>query len=233
MRSVLGQSRGASRFKLFQHLFMTTTADIRALLGSSPSSTELSTYITEIASLSSTASSPVTPDVKSYPDAVYFNYYTLGLSLLFAPINEYKPKSGLKREALRDVDLALDGLDIFNTPPTGTNKAAKPSTTTEYSTYPVSPITLSVSPKTQDGKERATSVSFLPTTNGKDIVEALGEPERKGGGSGPASGGMGIWMDWSKDGIMVELGGEESRGPKAWETGKDAVWRVLSISVPK
>ncbi|EIM92148.1 uncharacterized protein STEHIDRAFT_143586 [Stereum hirsutum FP-91666 SS1] len=209
---------------------MTTTRDFRALLGSSPSSTILSTFITELASLSST--SAVVPDVKSYRDAVYFNYYTLGLSLLFAPINGYKPKSGLKRGDLRDADLALDGLDIFNVPSTGTDKAAKSSTTSEYSTYPVSPITISISPKTQD-KECATSVTFLPSTNGKDIVEALGEPERKGGGSGPASGGMGIWMDWPKQGIMVELGGEESRGPKAWETGKDAVWKVLSVSVPK
>lgn len=211
---------------------MTTTVDIKAFLGSSPSAAELSTYLTELASLSSASSSTVDPDVKSYADAVYFNYYSLGISLLFAPVNGYQPKTGLKREALKDVDLVLEGLDIFNTPPS-TNKAAKSATTTEYSAYPVLPFTISVSPTTKDGKERAASITFLPSTTGKDIVEALGEPERKGGGSGPASGGMGIWMDWSKDGIMVELGGEESRGPKAWETGKDAVWRVISISVPK
>lgn len=222
---------GASCLHPLSASLMSTTTDFRALLGSSPSSAQLSTFITELASLSSTTSSPVVPDVKSYPDAVYFNYYTLGLSLLFSPINGYKPKTGLKREDLRDADLALDGLDIFNTT-VETNKVAKPSTTTEYSTYPVSPITIPVSPKTPD-KECATTVTFSPSTNGKDVVEALGEPERKGGGSGPASGGMGIWMDWPKQGIMVELGGEESRGPKAWETGKDAVWKVLSVSVPK
>lgn len=210
---------------------MTTTVDIRALLGSSPSSTELSSYLTKLASLSSTLSAPVIPDIKSYPDAVYFNYYTLGISLLFIPVNGYKPKTGLQRETLKEDDLVLDGLDLFNTLPS-TDKPAK-STATEYSTFPISPITISVSPKTKDDKERATSVSFLPSTTGKDLVEALGEPERKGGGSSPASGGMGIWLDWAKDGLMVELGGEESRGPKAWETGKDAVWRVISISVPK
>jgi len=28
---------------------------------------------------------------------------------------------------------------------------------------------------------------------------------------------------------MVEFGGDESRGPQAWEKGKDAVWKVISI----
>lgn len=208
-----------------------TTNDIRALLGSSPKSTELSAYLTELASLSSTSSSPIVPDVKSYPDVVYFNYYTLGLSLLFKPVNGYKPKTGMKIEALRDDDLVLDGLDIYNASKPG--ETPKLSTTTHFSSYPIFPITLSVLSKTKDGKERVPSISFLPTTTGKHIVEVLGEPERKGGGSGPASGDMGIWLDWTKDGLMVELGGDESRGPKAWETGKDAVWKLISISQPK
>jgi len=68
---------------------------------------------------------------------------------------------------------------------------------------------------------------------GKDFVAALGEPDRKGGGSGPSSGSIGIWVEWTRDGLMVEFGGDDSRGPQAWERGKDALWRVISVFSPK
>jgi len=57
----------------------------------------------------------------------------------------------------------------------------------------------------------------------------MGEPERKGGGAGPASGSIGIWCDWPKEGIMIEF---DASGPQAWEHGKDTKWRLLTLYRP-
>jgi hypothetical protein len=198
---------------------MMTMSDIRDLLGHSPSSPDLAAYL-------STLSSPVaTPDVKSYPDAVYFNYCSLGLSLLFIPIKGYKPQSGV---SLQDAHLVLDGVDIYNdvfVKPDGKTGSRSPA----YSPYPITPIALTVTPETKEGTPRPSALSVTRNMTGKEFVTALGEPDRKGGGSGPSSGNIGIWVEWSRDGLMVEFGGDDSQGPQAWERGKDAPWRVISI----
>ncbi|KAH9858213.1 hypothetical protein C2E23DRAFT_865143 [Lenzites betulinus] len=208
--------------------------DLKQLLGQKPSSSALSEHISALVSKAAKPES-ITPEVKSYSDAVYFNYYPLGLSILFKPVHGYKPKSGLKREELRDDDLELDGIDIYNVPPPEAGANAARATKSAYTTYPISPIVLSLVPlpPDKDGKARAGEISITPETTGKDFVLSMGEPDRKGGGAGPASGSIGIWCEWAKDGVMVEFGGEESRGPQAWERGKDAVWKVVSIFPPK
>ena len=189
---------------------------MRDLLGYSPSSPDLVTY------LSTLSATQVTPDVKSYPDAVYFNYYSLGLSLLFIPINDYKPRSGLSRQDLQDAHLVLDGIDIYNDD--GKTSSRSPA----YSPYPTTPIALTVTPETKEGTSRPSALSVTRNMTGKEFVATLGEPDRKGGGSGPSSGNIGIWVEWTGDGIMVEFGGED-RGPQAWERGKDAPWKVISF----
>lgn len=211
------------------------------LLGEHPSSQRLSDYITSISSLIDSPD-PIVPEIKSYHDVVYFNYYSLGLSLLFSPQNGYKPATGLKREQLKDGDLVLDSIDIYNIPKPVSSLAegAKLPRLAElaFSTHPVSPFTLFLSPLQipKDGESavtRPSSFDVLPSTSGKDCVSALGEPDRKGGGAGPSSGSIGIWCEWSKGGVMVEFGGDEAKGPQAWERGKDAVWRVITIFTPK
>lgn len=207
---------------------MTTDgSDIRHLFGLHPSSPKLAEYISTLVSLAGAAIVPA-PEVKSYSDAVYFNYFTLGLSTLFTPISGYKPKSGLKREELKDDGLVLDSIDVYNVPPTPDLKA-KPSTILAYSTYPALPLVLTLAPGTVADKPRAEHLDVSRTTTGKDFVGAVGEPDRKGGGAGPSSGSIGIWCEWAKDGIMVEFGGDEARGPQAWERGKDAVWKIITI----
>lgn len=217
------------------------TASPTSLLGERPSSTLLSDFITSLSS-SIAASDASVPEIKSYRDAVYFNYYPLGLSLLFSPQNDYKPTTGLKREELKDSDLVIDSIDIYNVPKpisslAGGGKLPRMAELA-FSTYPISPLILSL-PVQAPPKEGETSsvrpASFDVTsgTSGKDFVAVLGEPDRKGGGAGPSSGSIGIWCEWSKDGVMVEFGGEEARGPQAWERGKDAVWRVVTIFPPK
>ena len=202
--------------------------DIKQLLGAHPSSTELAAHLSSLAALVSKPDA-TSPEVKSYPDAVYFNYFALGLSLLFKPVNGYKPKTGLKWEDLNDSDLVLDGIDIYNV-----IKSAKPGTAKPFSAYPVSPLvlTLSSQPPEKDAKPRPSQFKVNPETTGKEFVSSMGEPDRKGGGAGPSSGSIGIWCEWSRDGVMVEFGGEESRGPQAWERGKDAVWKVISVFPP-
>ncbi|KAH9950447.1 hypothetical protein B0H21DRAFT_776696 [Amylocystis lapponica] len=193
-------------------------ADIQHILGHHPSSEALAAHISSLASTPDAAS----PEVKSYP-----------MPLLFKPINGYKPRTGLKLEDLNDANLVVDGIDIYNAPKPKPGASSKSKS--EYAAYPVSPfiITLSADVLAADSKPRPSNVAIKPDTTGKDFVESMGEPDRKGGGAGPSSGSIGIWCEWSKDGVMVEFGGDESRGPQAWERGKDAVWKIISIFPPK
>jgi hypothetical protein len=197
-------------------------SNLRDLLGHSPSSHQLTQYLS---TLSTTATSP---EIKSYPDAVYFNYYSIGLSLLFVPVNGYKPRSDASRQDLLDTHLVLDGVDVYNSA-SSNNLSGETGHRSAYSPYPITPIVIAISHETSGD---TTGPSFLNITQdlvGKEIVALLGEPDRKGGGSGPSSGSIGIWVEWTRHGLMVEFGGEDSRGPLAWERGKDAPWKVISI----
>ncbi|KAH8099431.1 hypothetical protein BXZ70DRAFT_895087 [Cristinia sonorae] len=199
--------------------------DIKQLLGLHPSSHEISSHISSLVTMIPTRT-PVHPEVKAYPDAVYYNYYPLGLSLQFKPVNGYKPKTAATHDELQPENLVLDGIDIYNVPkpqPGASSSKTKPA----YASYPIDPFDLSRASLLD--KTRPSSLSVSSTTTGKDFVASLGEPDRKGGGAGPSSGSIGIWCEWSKDGVMVEFGGDESRGPQAWERGKDATWKVISI----
>ncbi|KAJ7092577.1 hypothetical protein C8R44DRAFT_816049 [Mycena epipterygia] len=209
---------------------MSVPFKVQSLLGVHPDSDTLTRYISSLG--------PVDPEVKSYPDAVYFNYYTLGLSLLFSPKNGYKPTTGLSRAALRDADLVLEGLDFYNIPkPAPSDPKTKGTSTRKaelaFETYPGTPLMLELADGAtdKDGKvlSRPAQLEVAAETTGKDFVGCLGEPARKGGGAGPSSGSIGIWCEWTRDGLMVEFGGDLAKGPQAWERGKDAVWKVLSV----
>ncbi|RDB29111.1 hypothetical protein Hypma_015680 [Hypsizygus marmoreus] len=215
--------------------------DIRSLFGLPPHSENLTRYLTFLANLVSTPVPP-TPEVKAYSDAVYLNYYPLGLSLLFSPHSGYKPKSGLKFGDLNKEKLALDSIDIYNIPMHSSSDPRSKGTSSRiaelaFSTFPLSPLVLDVAKGVTDKDNkvlvRPSQLELKPGATGREIVQCLGEPERKGGGAGPSSGSIGIWCEWSKDGIMVEFGGDEAKGPQAWERGKDAVWKVITLFPPK
>jgi len=201
--------------------------NVRELLGQSPSSPILAAYLSSLSSHVSSSHVAI-PEIKSYPDVVYFNYYTLGLSLLFIPINGYSP-SAVSRQDLQDTLLVLDGIDIYNNLCADNSDAKTASRSPAYSSYPITPIVLTVLPETKERTPRPSGLAVTRNMAGKEFVEALGEPDRKGGGSGPSSGSIGIWVEWTRDGLMVEFGGDDSRGPQAWERGKDAPWRVISV----
>ena len=162
-------------------------------------------------STTTTTTTDVVPEIKLYPDAVYYNYFQLGLSILFQPAAGYKPGD---RSQLNASKLSLKSIDVYN------------ESGGKYGTYPNYPLDFSHS------STRAISISITAQTPGKDFVRALGEPERKGGGSGPMSGSIGLWCEWSRLGLMVELGGDDVRGPQAWDKGGDATWKTITLFAP-
>jgi len=142
---------------------------------------------------------------------------------------------------LKNEKLALDNIYLYNVPTNKQSDARSKGTSARaaelaFSTYPVSPLELRITPqiKDKDGKvlSRPPKVDVHADTSGKDFVQTLGEPDRKGGGAGPSSGSIGIWCEWSKDGVMIEFGGDEAKGPQAWERGKDAIWKIITIFPP-
>jgi hypothetical protein len=151
----------------------------------------------------------VVPEIKIYPDAVYYNYFQLGISILFQPAAGYKPGDLSQLDTSK---LFLQSIDIYN------------ESEIKYATYPSYPLVFFPS--------STKTLSITPQTSGKDFVSALGEPDRKGGGNGPMSGSIGIWCEWPKLGLMVELGGDDVRGPQAWEKGKDATWKTITLFAP-
>lgn len=212
-------------------------SQMRHLLGLRLSSPILSDYIAQLASRVSSSDATV-PNVKSFSDAVYLNYFPLGLSLLFAPQSGYKPVPGSHLSELNQDKLVLESIHIYNVPtaqPTS-NSARSRRVELAFSIFALLPLNLSLAAeaKDKDGKEtsRPTTLLLKPELTGKDFVGTLHEPDRKGGGAGPSSGSLGIWCEWSNDGIMVEFGGDEARGPQAWERGKDATWKVLTLFAP-
>ena len=209
---------------------MTAKTDIKTLFGLSPTSQNVEEYTSSL-SLLANAGNNDKAQVKAYPDAVFVNYYALGCSFEYRLTNGYKSPSNVQSIAdLQTNDLALDKIDIYNSPyedgESNTAQKTKLSKTAPaFAKYPSLPlaITFSHEPK---------SISVTTESTGKDFVAALGEPDRKGGGAGPSSGSINIWCEWAKEGVMVEFGGRDARGPKAWENGKDAKWKVISFYPP-
>ncbi|KIM34445.1 hypothetical protein M408DRAFT_19352 [Serendipita vermifera MAFF 305830] len=148
------------------------------------------------------------PEVKAYSDGVYLNYYAIGFSLFFIPEEGYRPKaSSLVRERLR-----LKNIDLYNERANSIVKKQK------FSRFLLLPLSF----PTSSGISTITS-----STTGKELVESMGEPPRKGGGEGPSSGSIDIWCEWPALGLMAEF--SSGGGPHAWERGKDATWTVITI----
>lgn len=214
---------------------MANPSDPRYLLGLSPIADALSEYLLELSKLASIEDG-LSAEVKSYPDALYINYYRLGLSLMF--VAKDGSKSIEENDAKGD-KLKLDTIDIYNVDDRkeearmSAGGSSASSIAKSFSSHPVA-LALPLRSTSEDrAADRPLDLNLSPASTGKDIVACLGEPERKGGGAGPSSGSIGIWCDWAREGIMIEFGGDLARGPQAWERGKDAKWKILTLFHPK
>jgi hypothetical protein len=148
------------------------------------------------------------PEIKVYPDVVYHNYLQEGISLSFSPETGYRPSTS----NLDPSRLSVQSIDLYN---------AKGQSKSQFSRFQALPLFLT--------KEENRKMEINGETDGKSFVEFLGEPTRKGGGSGPSSGSIDIWCEWPQYGLMVEFA---LKGPQAWERGKDAPWKVVTIFAP-
>jgi len=146
------------------------------------------------------------PEIKVYSDCVYANYYAAGISLLFSPMPGYRPNAA----SLHHDKLRLESIYLYN------KQSEKSNKNQPFKAFSLFPLSIS----TPNG----VILDIVDSTTGKEMVEALGEPPRKGGGSGPSSGSIDIWCEWP--GLMVEF---SQRGPQAWERGKDAAWKIITI----
>ena len=208
---------------------MAAMTDIRTLFGLPPTSQKVEEYISSL-SLLAHAGDGDKAQLKAYPDAVFINYYALGCSFEYHPTDGYKPASNVRSVAdLQVNNLALDKIDLYNSPyddgePNAAQKK-KSKTAPVFTKYPALPLAITSSHEPK-------SISVTAESTGKDFVAVLGEPDRKGGGAGPSSGSINIWCEWTKEGVMVEFGGRDARGPQAWDKGKDAKWKVISFYPP-
>lgn len=209
------------------------------IFGSQPSSPPIEDFMRPLLPMSAMPK----PELQSYSNAVYMNYHSLGISLLYTPINGYQPTAGTHLEQLRAADLILESLDIYNVAAKvdevdlSKKAGGKPSklANAQYSPYPCFPISVhrAAARTTEDlassSADLGLTLDITPETMGKDFVKFLGEPSRKGGGGGPSVGSIGVWCEWKALGLMVEFGGEEAQG---WERGKDARWAVITFFKP-
>ncbi|KAK0544579.1 hypothetical protein OC846_005721 [Tilletia horrida] len=170
-----------------------------------------------------------------YSDILYLNLYKIGISF--------------QLEADSRFSQVVTAVDIYNHHPKiladEARATKKPRTT--YKPFPALPLPIVLTPKA--GVQTQTTLSLNTETNGTDFFKAWGEPDRKGGGTGPIGRGPAAWMEWSLAlppdpsagrhaptpvQIMVELGGEGARGPRVWESDSAGAspWKVITFSLP-
>ncbi|BGP22474.1 hypothetical protein JCM10295v2_001353 [Rhodotorula toruloides] len=196
----------------------TSLAPVFAL---SPASPEFTAFLGKLSS-----NTPPEAEVKAYPDIVYLNYYSLGLSVSLEPREGFKPGRDLRWEQVRAEAgtgrLEVTGVDVYNhTAVKKSDEPARPSKTTPtYSPFPSFPLLVPHPSKPNS------PLSLMPSSTGSELVSAFGEPTRKGGGASGTS--LGVWTEWEGK-VMVEWA---SSGLGAWDKGGESRWRVLSLFRP-
>lgn len=169
---------------------MLAVADLYPLLGLGPTDETLKVALSALFPGRS-----LLADTKTYPDAVYQNYYALGLSLCFEP-------------AAGTQDFRMVTVDVFNgTPGAATSAGGRKPKGPEYAETSL-PLVLDfaeteiVLPPHKPGEKetrlpREPKVEVGRNTKGREIVRCLGEPSRKGSGSW-----VGVWLEWNAVGLV-------------------------------
>lgn len=110
-----------------------------------------------------------------------------------------------------------------------------------YTSYPIA-----IHYWADDTHER--HLDITPTTKAIDLVQALGEPSRKGGAEagGPTARALGpaMWTEWALSVdvpavgrttlyLLAEYAGEAARARDRWEPGRgsEATWATLALSL--
>ncbi|KAJ3736163.1 hypothetical protein DFJ43DRAFT_1036494 [Lentinula guzmanii] len=120
--------------------------------------------------------------------------------------------------------LVLDSLDIYNIPASTSDSKGfqKKREETAFATYPMSPVILNLThPEEEEGKNLPHSLQISKESTGKDFVQGLGNQIEKVADQVHLVGPL-----------ESEFGGVEAIGPQAWERGKDAVWKVVTVFLP-
>ncbi|CED84396.1 hypothetical protein [Phaffia rhodozyma] len=181
--------------------------DLFKLLGLIPEDSQIKDLIQKATGLAGLDEVPE-PVVQVYPDTTYLAYHTLGLSLSFTPP---KPTGAS----------VLSQIDIYNPPP---RSSVPTKTTSRNPTYVSTPQQILPHP-------------LSSTTNALDVLDAFGEPTRKGGGQAHlGSIGPGVWLEWTnlqegKYGLMLEF---EERGEGVWERDRlgKSRWKGGMLFIP-
>jgi hypothetical protein len=161
------------------------------------------------------------PDIKAYSDVVYYNYYSLGVSLCLVA----ERRGGTK--ITDGVKLIVDSVDLYNPQSPSVQVTSRASSKPTFSVLSALPLSLSA------------STPLTTITTGRDFVQTFGEPSKKGGGTGWVD----IWLEWEDSGIQVELRDpkgdevitEEAKkkglgGP--WDRAGSWVWGVIKLFSP-
>ncbi|SJX64195.1 uncharacterized protein SRS1_14850 [Sporisorium reilianum f. sp. reilianum] len=190
-----------------------------SVLGSSAGHADVQALLGQIQANKSAAT--VEPEVKAYPDVVYHNYKALGLSLQYEAATP-----GMDASKCSPRDQRLAAIDIYS----GHDD-------TKWTCFPALPLSVHVT-------SSEVEITIKHDSKGKDLVNDLGEPQRKGGGAGDRSGPA-AWMEWSLQlkspsgsetrrdfKMQVELAGAAARGANRWNAERAGTcnWAVLTIS---
>ncbi|GAA5911183.1 hypothetical protein JCM8208_005751 [Rhodotorula glutinis] len=154
--------------------------------------------------------------------------------------------------------LTCSGVDLYNhddtaraRPPDDKKKAPRQRPEDRWEPFPAYPVLLPSSSSSSTSATPSSTTSEPPTANadappatvaptaplpfplepsttGAALLAHLGEPTRKGGGSS-STPGVGIWTEWTPQGLMVEWA---SSGLGAWEKGGESTWRCVSVFEP-
>lgn len=218
---------------------------LRTLIGAPPHTQDIDACLSRLPSSPPSASSTPTlqlpaipqPEIKVYPDALYINYHSLGISFCCLPLRK---DVRLQAGAWTAEDVRIDSIDLYN-------PRLKPHGATEGRRRPRGPewqkfvgLPLDIPLPASDGNE-STTFPLEATTTGKTLVSVLGEPSRKGGGIGWVD----VWLEWqlpNMNGIGIHISLEDPHGDEVvneeeqrrglggvWDRAGNWVWGVCKL----
>lgn len=151
--------------------------------------------------------------IESYPDVVYFSLPKQGISYLFEPTGGYRPKYSQTFDQLDKDKLCIASVDLYNVPSSqSSSKRKQTSTRIQFDTLSVLPVTFDFS--------NFENINITADTTAKELVDKLGEPDRKGSSDG-------LWIEWENLGLHVEFG-----LTKDWDTLQKDTWTRINLFKP-